>query len=168
LEKMPDKNWRLTVAGSLQIDESYVRTVRRHVALRGLTERVTFLGSVSGAVLAETLKESHLLVMPSSYEGFGIVYLEGMGFGLPAVASTAGAAREIITPGENGLLITPGDTARLTRHLQELAEDRNKLLTMSLEARRRYLSHPTWQMTAERVSAFLRTVLEKWPAPGGH
>ena len=44
------------------------------------------------------------MVVPSSYEGYGIVYREGMAFGLPAIGTTSGGASEIITDGENGYL----------------------------------------------------------------
>jgi len=50
--------------------------------------------------LQEKLAQAHVLVLPSSYEGFGMVYLEGMAFGLPAIGTTAGAACEIIRRGK--------------------------------------------------------------------
>ena len=58
--------------------------------------------------------------MPSSYEGFGIVYLEGMAFGLPALATTAGGAAEIITSGQDGFLVLFPATDALARHLGTL------------------------------------------------
>ena len=72
--------------------------------------------------------------MPSSYEGFGIVYLEGMQFGLPAIAGTAGAAKEIITHGHNGFLVPPGNPEALAHHIELLIRDRELLLKMSLAA----------------------------------
>lgn len=165
LEELSGNNWTLSVIGSLQMDESYSRAMLRRVSRRGLTERVAFLGAVTDAVLIERLKESHVLVVPSSYEGFGIVYLEGMGFGLPAIASAAGAAREIITPGQDGFLISPGDSTTLARHLYELSVNRERLLTMSLNARRRYHSHPGWCTTGERIRSFLETMVKR---PSGY
>ena len=98
--------------------------------------------------------------MPSSYEGFGIVYLEGMHFGLPAIASTAGAAQEIITHGQNGFLVAPGDAAALAQCLKTLMKDRQLLLKMSLAAQRRAAAHPTWNESAARVRGFLQGLLE--------
>ena len=63
------------------------------------------------------LPQHHLLAVPSSYEGFGIVYLEGMHFGLPAIAGTDGAAKEIITHGQNGFLVRPGNPQALAHHI---------------------------------------------------
>ena len=78
-----------------------------------------------------------------------------MGFGLPAIATTAGAAGEIITHGVDGFLILPGDVAALAQGLGRLASDRVRLQEMSLAARRRYLAQPTWEQTAGQVRAFL-------------
>ncbi len=93
--------------------------------------------------------------MPSSYEGFGIAYLEGMGFGLPAIATTQGAAREIITSGENGYLVAPDDPRELAECLLQLAEDRELLLRLSLGAHQHFIDHPTWEQTTLRIRDFL-------------
>jgi glycosyltransferase involved in cell wall biosynthesis len=95
------------------------------------------------------------MVVPSSYEGFGIVYLEGMGFGLPAIGTMAGAAGEIITHGEDGYLIEPDDASALTGHLHELATNRDVLLKLSLNAVRRYQQQPKWNATAKSIRDFL-------------
>ena len=58
--------------------------------------------------------------MPS-FEGFGIVYLEAMRYGLPVIASTAGAAHEIVTAGENGFWRRPG-RPHLTRLIQNFTD----------------------------------------------
>jgi glycosyltransferase involved in cell wall biosynthesis len=103
----------------------------------------------------EKLKQAHVLVVPSSYEGFGIVYLEGMGFGLPAIGTTAGAASEVIDQGQTGYLIAPDDNKALAKHLQSLAEDRNLRTRLSLNALRRYLRQPSWTDTAKNIRDFL-------------
>ena len=156
--QLPRDVCNLTVVGDLFMDKSYVRTIYSQVKENMLTDRVSFLGSIPDNELITQFKTSHVLVMPSSYEGFGIVYLEGMGFGLPAIASTGGGACEIITQGRDGLLIPVGDTASLAGHLNDLHRDREMLLSMSLNAYRRFESHPTWQMTAEGIQVFLKTI----------
>jgi glycosyltransferase involved in cell wall biosynthesis len=155
---LPRPAWRLAVAGSLEMDRSYANNILRQVATNRLTEQVQFLGPLREADLVTRLQDSQVLVVPSTYEGFGIAYLEGMGFGLPAIASTGGAAKEIITPGVDGFLISPGDAPALAAYLLQLVEDRELLLKMSLAARRRYAAHPTWDETTSRIRAFLETI----------
>jgi glycosyltransferase involved in cell wall biosynthesis len=152
-------DWRLTVVGSLDLDAPYVKAIRHQIQEMGLSPRLTLLGTQPAPELAARLAASHLLVVPSSYEGFGIVYLEGMHFGLPAIASTAGAARELIRHGENGFLVPSGDAASLTRYLRLLLEDRQLLTRLSLAAHRDAAAHPTWTESAAQARSFLQSFL---------
>ena len=160
LVQLPRDSWQLDVVGSLTIDPVYVESIRRRMRQAGLTSQVRLLGVLSDTDLSTRLAHSHLLAVPSSYEGFGIVYLEGMGFGLPAIASTAGAAGEIIRHGQDGFLITPGDSAALAHHLRELSQDRGRLGQMSLAAQARYAQQPTWENSLERIHSFLHTLVQ--------
>lgn len=160
LANLPRDDWRLTVAGRLDLDAVYVEAIRRQIQDAGLDSRVFLLGAVPTHELAARYAASHLLTVPSSYEGFGIVYLEGMHFGLPAIASTEGAAKEIITHGRNGFLVDPGDTAALARYISLLMEDRELLKRLSLTAHQVGASHPTWNESASLTRAFLRSFLE--------
>jgi glycosyltransferase involved in cell wall biosynthesis len=152
-------DWRLTVAGSLEADAAYTAAMRRQIEAAGLESRVSLLGALSARELATRCAASHLLVVPSSYEGFGIVYLEGMQFGLPAIAGTAGAAKEIIRNGHNGFLTPPGDAGALARVINLLMEDRKLLKRMSLAAQESAAAHPTWNDSAAAVRAFLQDLL---------
>jgi len=154
-----DESWELTAVGRHR-DASYVETVRERIAATGTGERVRLTGRLSEADLAGVLRESHVLAVPSRYEGFGIVYLEGMSFGLPAIGTTAGGASEVIEDGETGCLVEPGDPADLARALSALAGDRDRLARMGRAARRRYERHPDWTETTARVRSLLRAVTE--------
>jgi glycosyltransferase involved in cell wall biosynthesis len=157
LSRLPQDTWQLDVVGSPEVDPAYAQTVRRQVSEMGLAEQVTFFGSLSDLELTLRLRQSHLFCVPSSYEGFGIVYLEGMGAGLPAIASESGAAGEIITHGQDGFLVPPGDAVALARHVDSLIQDRERLAKMSLAAYKRFRLHPTWGVSTERIRQFLKT-----------
>jgi len=74
----------------------------------GLAERVSFHDYVSEKQLGEFYRSADLLLVPSLYESFGLIYLEAMRVGLPVVTFDVGAAREIFLRGEqDGALITP-------------------------------------------------------------
>ncbi|WP_299269312.1 glycosyltransferase family 4 protein [Halorientalis sp.] len=143
----------LTIVGH-PTDERYAAAVRRRVDDRDIAHRVHFAGELTDDQLAATLRQSHILAVPSRYEGFGIVYLEGMSFGLPTVASRAGGATDIVTDGETGVLIDPDDAAAVAAALTRLA-DADQLATMGRAARRRYERHPGWEETGARVRDLL-------------
>jgi glycosyltransferase involved in cell wall biosynthesis len=161
LKEISGDLWKLTVVGSLYADSSYIQAVRRQISENGLARTVHFAGVLDDHELANCMKASHLLVVPSSYDGFGIVYLEGMGFGLPAIGTTGGAAKEIITHGLDGFLIPPGDAFALPRYLVKLARNRQRLLEMSLAALQSYRSHPTWEESLKDVRKFLAEIVDK-------
>jgi len=64
-----------------------------------------------------------VLVLPSYAEGMSNTLLEAMCCGLPVVATTVGAATEMIRPEEDGFLIEPGDKSGLTKALTQLVDD---------------------------------------------
>lgn len=151
-------SWHLTVAGDLKVSPLYAEGVMKHVNRAGLQEKIDFVGSPDDADLCDLFCRSHLLVVPSFYEGFGIVYLEAMGFGVPVIASRAGGAQEIVTHGKDGYLLTPGDVQNLSHYIDRIIHNRDLLCTMALAARERFLLHPSWSDTGLTVHAFLH----KW------
>lgn len=152
---LPPSSFILDIVGSLTTEPEYAKKMRKFVTDNNLSSRVTFHSSLNNQPLKQKLQQAHILVVPSSYEGFGIVYLEGMGFGLPAIGTTAGAAREIIEHGKTGYLIEPNDSNTLAQHITSLAQDRNLLVQLSLNARRRYTQQPSWNETANQIRKFL-------------
>lgn len=160
LSETPVSCCRLTVIGDKKMEPGYVQEIQNRIRRLGIGERVRLLGRVPASLLQEELLHSHVLAVPSTYEGFGIVYLEGMGAGLPVIATTSGAAREIITPGENGYLIRPGDAQALATHLQSLQHDRRQVEALGRAARRRYLQQPTWTQTGAVIRQFLLSIVE--------
>ena len=146
--------WQLDVVGP-DAEPDYSAKMRALVAEKGLTDRITFRGALGDEALRELLGQSHVLAVPSSYEGFGIVYMEGMGFGLPALGTTSGAASETIRHGLNGFLVAPEDVSGLAQHVMRLIQDRALLAEMGQVALSTYADHPTWEESAESVRQFL-------------
>ncbi len=145
---------QVDVVGSLTAELVYTKLIQEIMEKNDLTSFVFLHGSLDKEPLINKLRQAHILVVPSSYEGFGIVYLEGMCFGLPAIGTTAGAAVEIIETGKTGFLIAPGDSKSLADHLRLLAKDREMLTRLSLNARARYLRQPSWTESAKNIREF--------------
>ncbi len=146
---------RLDVVGSLSSEPKYAKQIQSFITKNNLSSFIFLHDSLNNEPLIEKFKQAHVLIVPSSYEGFGIVYLEGMAFGLPAIGTTAGAAGEIIEHGKTGYLIEPNDSAALASHISSLAQDRDLLTQLSLNARKRYIQQPSWNETASQIRAFL-------------
>jgi glycosyltransferase involved in cell wall biosynthesis len=154
LASLPQESYHLDVVGSLTFDPVHAREMQ--ALANGISSSaIEFHGVLDHAPLLEKLRTSQVLVVPSSYEGFGIVYLEGMSFGLPAIGTTAGAALEVIDEGETGYVIPPDDSQRLATRLLALTTDKALLERLSLNAWQRYRRQPKWTQTAESIRTFL-------------
>ncbi len=151
----------LDVVGGLDAEPQYAARVRRQAERLGLSDRVAFHGPLDDDALRERLASAHVLAVPSSYEGYGIVYVEGMGFGLPAIATDSGAAREIVTDRRDGFLIPTGSAPELSIRLRDLATDRKRLARMGGQALKRFARHLTWEQSMTAVREFLLEIVEK-------
>lgn len=158
LARLVDLDIYLDVVGSLESEPRYVAGIRQQLVRAQLENRVCLHGAVTAAALKNFYAQADLFVMPS-YEGFGIVYLEAMGYGLPVIASTRGAAHEIVNHGENGFLIDAGDVLALVQTIRSLYADREQLQELSSRARRRFEQQPTWEESMSRVRSWIEEVV---------
>lgn len=114
-------------------------------AAAGMADHVEFRGAISDEELERTYRDADVFVLPSSQEGFGIVFLEAFAHGLPVVAADAGAAGDVVRG--RGLLVPPGDpgslAASVTRILTEPAL-RASCATAGLEAAEGLFSRGTF------------------------
>lgn len=155
LAQLPAGTWRLVAIGDLTADRGYAKRVRRLAHERGVGSNVRLAGQLPDAAVADELARSHLLAVPSRYEGFGIAYLEGMGFGLPALATKAGGAGEVVTEGVTGWLVPPDDPWAVAAAVGTVLDDRERLASMGCAALARYDAHPSWADTAEQIRSYL-------------
>lgn len=156
LARLDASRWRLTVIGADDIEPKYTAGIRAQIAAAQLDKNIHMVGRQTGAALLDQYANAQVLAVPSSYEGYGIVYVEGMAFGLPAIGTTAGAVGEIVTHNVDGFLVEPGDSVGLAGSLQSLISDRALLTQMSLAARARYDRHPTWEQSTQAIRKFLQ------------
>ncbi|MCY3710766.1 MAG: glycosyltransferase family 4 protein [Caldilineaceae bacterium] len=159
LSRLPKADWLLDVVGDEAVDSAYATALRRQIGAAGLEGNIRLHGCVSDAELAQQYRAAHLLAV-LSYEGFGIVYLEAMAFGLPVLAGIHGGAGEIVDSGVNGFLVEPADAAGAAAHLSALAGDRERLAALGRNARRRFASHPRWADSAAAVRAYLAAIVQ--------
>ena len=82
-------------------------------------DKVRFIGYV--ADIPKIYAALDVFVLPSRWEGFGLVLLEAMAAGKPIVATRVGAIPEVVVDGETGVLIPAGDPLALAEGLSRLA-----------------------------------------------
>jgi glycosyltransferase involved in cell wall biosynthesis len=102
----------------------------------GISDRCRFLGFVNQSQLPGTYAASDVLVLPSSYDAFGVVVNEASLCGCVVVASDqVGAGRDLITPVDSGLVYRCGDVEALAAVLRRLTSDAQRCRELGLAAR---------------------------------
>lgn len=97
--------------------------LRRLATDSGAADRVCFLENLSREKLAACYAHAALFALPSTGEGFGLVFLEAMAFSKPVVGASCGGTIDLIQDGVNGLLVPPRDSEQLGQALGRLLRD---------------------------------------------
>jgi glycosyltransferase involved in cell wall biosynthesis len=153
LTMLPPEMYTLDVVGSTALNPAHASRMKRRAAKSALPIR--FHGALEDDALRERLEESHLLVSPSEYEGFGIAILEAMAHGLPVVAAPSGAIPGLVAHEMNGLLIARSDARALAAAIRSFAEDRRKLAAYGLRALQTFRASPNWERSMATIAPFL-------------
>jgi phosphatidylinositol alpha-1,6-mannosyltransferase len=90
---------------------------------RRIADRVVFLEGLSTELLAACYAHCDVFALPSTGEGFGIVFLEAMAFGKPVIGADSGGISDFVADNVNGLLVPPRDQRRLVEALACLLRD---------------------------------------------
>lgn len=122
----------------------------------GLFQR---LGRLDQEEIVAEMHRSHVLVLPSILEGFGLVIPEALATGLPVISTTHSAAPEIIRNGIDGFVLEPGDVDSLASCLEAMHADREGCREMSQQAAERAREF-TWDAYQVRLA---QLVARRWP-----
>lgn len=131
---------KLEIAGDGDLDR-----MRSIIDRYSLNEIVNFHGWISSTEKAELLIKSDVFIHPSSFESFGISILEAMDFGLPIITTNVGGIPDLVTNGENGIVVSAGDKEQIKNAMVTLIEDVDLRVNLgresSLKAKNFYTEH---------------------------
>jgi glycosyltransferase involved in cell wall biosynthesis len=137
----------LTVLGGAVPEETI-----RAMFSAGAQQHLTIVGRVAEAEVIEMYRTHDVMVVSSSYEGFGMVLIEAMTQRLPVISTPVGAACAFVVDGHTGVLVPVRDSAALADALECLLDDpgrRRALAARAFEMAREL----TWTSTARATLA---------------
>lgn len=146
---------RLLMIGGNPI--GYRDFLERKVARLGLAGRAIF--APESREVLRGLAAMDIFALPTLSEGFGISILEAMASGLPVAASNVGGIPEIITDGENGLLVPPGDAGALAQGLERLIGDHVLARSLAARAKERLLAEYSPEIYINRLQNLYEDLL---------
>jgi glycosyltransferase involved in cell wall biosynthesis len=157
LSELKDRDWILDIAGETDRVEGEYDRVREAIARFGLEDRVRFIGVLDRPALDAAYAATDLFLMPSLYEGYGMVLAEAMARGLPIVCTTGGAAAETVPDGA-GLKVPPGDAPALRGAIARLLDDAGLRRSIADASWKAGQALPRWQDTAAIVAGAINRV----------
>jgi len=127
----------------------------------GYGDKIRFLGFISDSERIELLKIADVLVIPSIYEPFGIVALEGMTAGVPVVASNVGGLSEIIEHDRTGMLAYSENPESFAWCVNKVLSDHGYADWIIENAKKKVNEEYSWESVARKVSEVYRKTCER-------
>jgi glycogen(starch) synthase len=127
---------------------SYLAELQTQIDVEGVSDLVQLAGFVPDDELRSLLQRAGCVVIPSLYEPFGIVALEGMAAGAPTIVARTGGLAEIVEGTDAALLFEPGNPAGLADRIQQVLTDKKLATAMSANAAALLQERYTWDAIA--------------------
>lgn len=154
IEKVP--NVRLIIVGA----GDYYDQLKKNITKAKLNDYVDCTGFVTQEEKVDYLRRSHVLVNPSSKEGWGLTNIEANACGTVTVASNVDGLRDSVKDGESGILFPYGDYREMARNIIQLLTDtvyRTHMEKTALAWAARF----TWDRTAEETRTLCHTIVRE-------
>jgi len=149
---------RLLVVGEIR-HRKYGKKIRNFLARSRFRDRVILTGFQAG--MGEVLAALDLMVIPSRVESFGLSVLEAMAAGVPVLAVRRGGIPEIITAGEDGVLVDAPDPREISRAILALVRDPERTRRLALNARKKVAQKFSLSRQVRETEAVLRECLSR-------
>ena len=150
LAAIPQRNWRLTCAGSVDRDAATAARVRALIRDGGLDDRVALVGDMDAAAVAQEYDRADVFVLPTLYEGYGMAVAEALARGLPVVSTATGAIEDLVR--DAGIIVPPGDLAAFTAAVSSVIGDPELRARLGERARVARERLPTWDAAAAAMA----------------
>jgi len=137
----------------------YLDEMRGKAQHLGISHNVQFMGYVSDDDLKKLYKIANVVCIPSLYEPFGIVALEGMAAQVPVVTSDAGGLTDFVEHGVTGITTYAGNASSLAWGLLEVLRNQELSDGLRKEAYDRVKNIYNWKLIAKRTLAVYEEVL---------
>jgi glycosyltransferase involved in cell wall biosynthesis len=155
IEKYKKMNIKLIIIGKGPEKAALLSQVKR----LHMEPYVHFKGLILYEEVAHVMRQCDVFAMPSYYEALGCAYLEAMACRLPAIGCKYQGIDEIITDGQNGLLVEPHNVRQIFSKLDYLLQNPQRSSEIAAEGYHTVVEGYTWQDSALRLLEVYRMIL---------
>jgi glycogen(starch) synthase len=126
----------------------------------GQNRKIQFTGFASDQEVIDLMTSADVLVVPSIYEPFGIVALEGMATGVPVVASKVGGLAEVIDHDQTGIFVYPKNPESIAWGIDRVLSDPDHARWLTENAKEKLHKAYSWEAVAMKTVNVYRKVVE--------
>lgn len=134
-----------------RVEVQYMNRVNRIISDLGLKQRVIFLDYVPHSKLAHYYSMADVFVQPSVIESFGMPMIEAMACERPVVATKVGAAPEVLSSSQNGILVDAANTDSLSNAIIRILSNEKLSRIVGINARNSVLNKYDWNAIAKNL-----------------
>jgi glycosyltransferase involved in cell wall biosynthesis len=149
LAPLKSLEWQARFVGGGEFDPAWAKSLQKLVNTLDISDRIHFAGSVDDP--QAEYQQADVFVLPSRFEGYGMVFAEALAAGLPVIAAKAGAVPQVV-PEAAGLLVAPDDAEALTDALHQVLSSEKLRQRLQAGARQAAITLTSWVDTAKRVA----------------
>lgn len=152
-------DYELQIIGDGILKEDYVNLAKS----LNLSKEVIFTGMKSQSEIESILEVSHIFILPSYPEAFGIVFIEALAKGVPVITCEGnGGGEELKNLGYPVVMVKPNSPGELAKAIIDLASDKNKLSLMSGTGKDIVKKFFTWEKNADHTYTFLNKIIDNY------
>lgn len=139
---------KITVAGDG--NKKNMREFRKKISRYNAEDKIIYKGALKDEALISHFLDSSIYLMTSRWEGFGLVLVEAMSFGLPIISFNQSGSQEVLEGGKNGVLVENGNVIAIVKEVEKFVAN--------IELRKNYQ-----KKSLERVKDFsIEKIIEQW------
>lgn len=149
------RDWQIAIVGPTDRSQPAFAALQAAIEETGLGPHIALPGAVGQEQLDRFYDAADLFLMPSLYEGYGMVLAEAMARGLPIVCTTGGAAAETV-PADAGIKVPPGDEKALSDAILRVLNDAGLRRRMGEASWAAGQKLPRWDDTARIIAGVIK------------
>lgn len=154
LAGLTDRDWVCEAVGSHDRDPDFAARLVTETNRQGLSNRLHWSGEKDASDLVAAYHQADLFVLPSRFEGYGMVVTEALARGLPVITTSGGALADTLPPAA-GMTLPPGDARALRNALGRWLDDPDWRRQLRQGARHARTKLVDWRHAGERFAAAL-------------
>ena len=140
-------------------NSNYLKQLQQKVQELNLNQVIYFHQNSNQEKIKYLYANSDIFVLPSQKETFGIVFLEAMHHSLPIITTNVSAMPELVTDGDNGLLVPVNDIEALSQAMFKLINDAELRITMGNNCKKKLEESYYWEQTGVQFLAAIKRLL---------